>query len=98
MPPSILLSLTIATCYGCAFHVVAGRRIWQWPLFWVAAVAGFFAGYMLGVATGLEALRVGSVPVLAASLGAGIALLLAWYFSVPWANEGDGRRRSASRE
>jgi len=92
VPPSILLSLTIATCYGCAFHAVAGRRLWQWPLFWTTSLLGFFAGYVLGVATGFEAMRVGSVPVLAASLGAGIALALAWYFSVPWATEGAGRR------
>lgn len=89
MPPSILLSITLATCYGCAMHVVVGRRLWQWPLFWLSSLIGFFAGYVAGVAAGFEALRIGSVPVLAASLGALIALLLAWYFSFPAATTSD---------
>jgi peptidoglycan/LPS O-acetylase OafA/YrhL len=85
LPPSILLSLTIAVCYGCAFHALFGRRIWQWPVFLLASLAGFFGGFVLGVATGFEALRIGSVPLAAATLGAFIALVLAWYFSSPWA-------------
>ena len=88
MPPSILLSLTIATCYGCAFHAVFGRRLWQWPIFWGVAIAGFFLGYVLGVATGLEWGRIGSVPLVASTLGAAFALALAWYFTAPWADGG----------
>ena len=91
MPPSILLSIAIAICYGCVFHVVVGRRMWQWPLFCASSLVGFFAGYVVGVATGLEALRIGSVPVAAATLGALLALLLAWYFSVPWARAPRGQ-------
>jgi hypothetical protein len=83
MPPSIALSLVLATAYGCVFHVVVGRRLWQWPLFVVVALAGFFAGYAAGVALGIEWLRVGSVPLLAASIGSLALLLLAWYFSAP---------------
>lgn len=98
MPPSILLSITIATCYGCAFHAVAGRRLWQWPLFWAVSLAGFFGGYVLGVAAGFEVLRIGSVPVLAATLGAVIALLLAWYFSFPWATSSEERLSRPSQE
>lgn len=94
MPPSILLSLTIAICYGCVFHALAGRRLWQWPVFLLASLAGFFGGYVAGVATGFEALRIGSVPVAAASLGALIALLLAWYFSVPWTPPPDEQQGS----
>jgi hypothetical protein len=83
MPPSILLSLTIATCFGCGFHALAGRRLWQWPVYWLAAVAGFFAGYVGGIASGVALLRIGSVPLLAATLGAALALALAWYFTTP---------------
>jgi hypothetical protein len=46
-------------------------------------VLGFFGGYVLGVVLGVEWLRVGSVPVAAASAGALTLLVLAWYFSAP---------------
>jgi len=81
MSPSILLSLVIATCYGCGVHAVLGRRLWQWPVFWLSAIAGFFFGYVLGVATGLELGRIGSVPLVASTLGAAALLTLAWYFT-----------------
>ncbi len=81
MSPSIILSVVIATAYGCGFHAVFGRRLWQWPIFWLAAVTGFFLGYILGVATGLELGRIGSVPLVASTLGAAVLLALAWYFT-----------------
>jgi hypothetical protein len=83
LPPSIVLSLVLATAYGCLFHVIFGRRLWQWPLFWAVAVLGFFGGYVLGVVLGVEWLRVGSVPVAAASAGALTLLALTLYFSAP---------------
>jgi predicted membrane-bound dolichyl-phosphate-mannose-protein mannosyltransferase len=98
VPPSILLSLIIATLYGCAFHAVMGRRLWQWPLYWISSLGGFFAGYVLGIVTGFEMMRIGSVPVVAASLGAFIALLLSWYFSGPWAIPPDAQRGASSAD
>ena len=83
IPPAIVFSLVLATGYGCLFHVLVGRRLWQWPLFWITAVLGFFGGYVLAVIVGVEWLRVGSVPVAAASVGALSLLALAWYFSAP---------------
>lgn len=83
MPPSILLSLVIASVYGCAFHAAFGRRMWQWPLFWLTAIVGFFGGFLLGVALGVDLLLIGSVPLVPATFGAVILLLLAWYFSSP---------------
>ena len=91
MSPSIILSLVIATAYGCGFHAVFGRRLWQWPIFWLSAIAGFFLGYILGVATGLELGRIGSMPLVASTLGAAVLLALAWYFTMPWAGDGGDR-------
>lgn len=85
MPPALLLGLTIATLYGCACHALVGRRLWQWPLFWVCAVLGFFAGYAAGIALGVEWLRVGSVPLLASTVGAIGVLWLCWFFTAPYA-------------
>lgn len=91
LSPALILSLTLATLYGCGFHALAGRRIWQWPLFWSASLVGFFAGFAGGVAFGLEWLRVGSVPLLAATLGAALLVGIAWFFSAPLAAD---RRRN----
>ncbi|CAN5811621.1 hypothetical protein BH20CHL1_BH20CHL1_00420 [soil metagenome] len=85
MPPSLLLGLTIATIYGCGCHALVGRRLWQWPLFWTAALLGFFMGHAAGVALGVEWLRIGSVPLLAATLGAAGALWLCWFFTGSYA-------------
>jgi hypothetical protein len=93
----MLVSLVLATAYGCAFHVLVGRRLWQWPLFVGVATLGFFAGYAAGVALGVEWLRVGSVPLAAASTGALVCLLLAWYFSAPEA-KGQGPRAEGQEE
>jgi hypothetical protein len=81
MPPAIVLGMVLATLYGSAFHVVFGRKLWQWPLFLVAALVGFFGGYAAGVLLGFETLRVGVLPLLACTLGAALLLVVAWFFS-----------------
>lgn len=83
MPPAVLFGLVLATFYGCAFHAVCGRRLWQWPLFWLAAMAGFFGGYAGGVLLGFEAVRLGVLPLAACTLGSGLLLGIAWFFSTP---------------
>ncbi len=83
MPPSLLLSLVFALLYGSTWHVLFGRRAWQLPVYLVAAVAGFFAGFIAGVVLGIEWLRVGSIPLLASTLGASLALWGAWYLVLP---------------
>jgi hypothetical protein len=83
MPPAVLFGLVLATLYASAFHLVCGRRLWQWPLFWVAAVAGFFGGYAAGVLLGFEVVRVGVLPLAACTLGSTLLLGIAWFFSTP---------------
>lgn len=83
MSPALILSLTLAIFYGSLAHALLGRRIWQWPLFLAASLAGFFIGFLAGVAWDLEWLRVGEVPTLTASLGAAACIALAWFFSAP---------------
>lgn len=92
MPPPILLGLTIATFYGCACHALLGRRFWQWPLFWVSGLIGFFAGYVAGVALGLDWLRVGSVPLVMSTAGAFFTLWLCWFFTSPYATSGTEKK------
>jgi hypothetical protein len=83
VPPAILFGLVLATLYGSLFHVVVGRRLWQWPLFWVASLVGFLGGYAVGVLLGFEWLRVGVLPLFACTLGSALLLGVAWFFSAP---------------
>lgn len=92
MPPPILLGITIATLYGCGCHALFGRRLWQWPLFLVGALLGFFLGYAAGVALSMDWLRIGSIPLLASTLGAGFVLWLCWFFSAPFAMASSEKR------
>jgi NO-binding membrane sensor protein with MHYT domain len=86
LPPPVLLGLTIATLYGCASHALLGRRLWQWPLFWISALIGFFSGYAGGVALGIDWVRIGSLPLLASTAGAVLAVWLCWFFTAPYAD------------
>ncbi|MCO5177795.1 MAG: hypothetical protein M9890_12635 [Thermomicrobiales bacterium] len=85
MSPSIILSLTIAVALGSAFHAIFGRRLWQWPVYLLSAVGGFFLGYVGGVALNLEVVPLGSIPLAASLCGALLLLGLAWYFMAPGA-------------
>jgi hypothetical protein len=85
MSPALILSLIMAIFLGSLFHVVAGRRIWQWPLFVAASITGFFVGFLAGVTWHAEWLRVGDVPLLVSMLGALALTGLAWFFSAPHA-------------
>lgn len=90
MPPAMLFGLVLATLYGSAFHVVFGRRLWQWPVFWIAAVAGFFAGYAAGVLLEFEAFLLGVLPLAACTLGSALLLAVAWFFSTPTLGKSHG--------
>jgi predicted permease len=83
MAPSILLSLIIASFYGCLCHALVGKRLWQWPVFWAGGLVGFFLGYAGGVLAGIEWLRLGSIPLAAATLGSAAVLAACWFFSTP---------------
>ncbi|MGN6565546.1 MAG: hypothetical protein ACTHMU_23055 [Thermomicrobiales bacterium] len=79
MSPSIGLSLLLGSIYGLLCHAVVGQRWRQLPLYWAAGVVGFFAGYVGGVVGGLEFARLGVIPLLAATLGAVIALTAVYW-------------------
>ncbi|MCC6935117.1 MAG: hypothetical protein IT333_01275 [Thermomicrobiales bacterium] len=83
MSPSIILSLTIAVALGSTFHAILGRRLWQWPVYLFSAIAGFFLGYVGGVALNIELIPLGSIPLAASLAGAFLLLGLAWYFMAP---------------
>ncbi len=81
MSPSVVLSLLLGSIYGLLAHAFVGRRWRQLPLYWATGVLGFFAGYALAVASGIETLRLGPVPLMEATLGAGVALAAVFLFA-----------------
>lgn len=83
MPPSLLLSLVLASIYGLLFHSLVGRRLWQLPCYWATAIAGFFLGELLATFMGASLLRLGNVPLAMASLIAWVALGVCWFFIAP---------------
>lgn len=80
-----MLSVLIALLYGSVFHLFFGQRLWQLPTYLASSLLGFFIGFAVGAALGLEWLRLGAVPLFAASLGAFATLFVCWYFSTPFA-------------
>lgn len=96
MSPSLLLSLVLASIYGLFFHSMAGRRLWQLPCFLLSAILGFFGGEIVAVLAGAELFRVGSVPLIASTVGAFFGLLVCWFFTSPLP-EPRTRRRLARR-
>ena len=81
MSPSVVFSLLLGSIYGLLAHAFVGRRWRQLPLYWAAGVLGFFAGYALAVASGVETIRLGPVPLLEATLGAVVALVVVFLFA-----------------
>ena len=76
MSPSVILSLLLGSIYGLLCHAFIGRHWRQLPLYWAAGLLGFFAGYAAAVAGGSELVQLGTVPLIEATAGSGLALVL----------------------
>lgn len=78
MSPPLLLSALVAGLIGLTAHAALGRRLWQLPLYLLAAFVGVFAAEVVAALTGGGLLRYGSVPLGSALIGGGGAALFAW--------------------
>ena len=77
MSPSVTLGLLLGSIYGLLGHLFVGRAWRELPVYWLVAVAGFFAGFMGAVLLGVETVRLGTVPLVEATLGSLLALATA---------------------
>lgn len=77
----IILGFLLATAYGAGFHFIVGGRPRKIPLYILAAWVGFIIGHFLGEMVGITALNLGAINLLAASIGAFIALVISWFLS-----------------
>jgi len=78
-----LLALTLASIVGLLFHSLFGRRLWQFPVYWAAAIIGFLAGEIASGVVGGALLRIGTVPVAEGLAGALVALAIGWLLTTP---------------
>ncbi|HVX29178.1 MAG TPA: hypothetical protein VHA53_01765 [Nitrolancea sp.] len=97
MPPSLILTLLLASICGLLFHSIFGRKLWQLPCFWLSAVIGFSAGEILATLAGVEFLRLGNIPVVPALAGALVGLLICWFFTSTPQPATHGRTRGQGR-
>lgn len=74
---SIVFSFILATLYGAAFHFLSGGDARRLALFLLAAWLGFALGQAFGDIIGLNLLDIGPLHMLAATLGAWLALVVA---------------------
>lgn len=75
--PEPLVSVLLAGTYGFFFHSLVGTRIRSIPLCLLASIAGFGAGVLAALLVGLSWPSLGGVPVLPASAGSILFLLVA---------------------
>lgn len=79
MSPSIVLGLLLGSLYGLLWHACLGRRPRWLPLNWAIGIGGFFGGYALAALAGFRLIALGAIPLVEATVGAFLALALAWW-------------------
>ena len=74
----MVLAFLLATAYGAGFHLIMGGPSRHVLVFVLSAWIGFAAGHFLGVFMNVDILELGAVNLFSASVGAWVALVLAW--------------------
>lgn len=81
LSPALVLGLLLSVGYASLLHVLGGRSLRELVIFCMAAALGFTVGQFFGAAWGHDPLQIGQVHVLAASTGAWILLIGAYYLT-----------------
>lgn len=81
--PSFVLGFVLATLYGSLFHFISGGDAARLALFFLASWLGFSLGHITGDILEIEFLDMGPLNALNATIGAGIALLVARILTRP---------------
>lgn len=76
--PTLVLAMILATLHGAVFHFIIGGSFRRLVLILLVSWAGFGVGHIIGVLFGINALTVGTLRLLSASLGAVAALAAVW--------------------
>lgn len=78
---AVVLGALLATAYGAAFHLLSGGGLKRIPLYILAAWLGFAVGHFVGSILNIDLLKLGTLNLLTASVGAWVAILLAWWLA-----------------
>jgi len=74
---AMIVFLGLSTAYALLCHFLGGRNIQQLILFWLVSILGFGLGFGLAGLLGVHWILLGGVPVVEASVGAILLLLVA---------------------
>lgn len=77
----IILGFLLATAYAAGFHLIIGGRPSKIILYLAAAWLGFLIGHFIGELVGVNALSLGAVNLISASIGSWLALISSWFLS-----------------
>ncbi len=77
IPPALVLAGLLSTAYGAAFHLVVGGGVRRLLLYLFASWAGFALGQFAAAYWGADPMHIGQIHVVGATLGSGLALILA---------------------
>ncbi len=77
----VVLGFLLATAYGAAFHLLVGGPARRIALYLVASWVGFIAGQLVGGIFGIDLLKLGTINLLSASIGAWLALFASWWLA-----------------
>jgi hypothetical protein len=70
-----------ATLIGAIFHFIVGGDARRLALFLLSAWIGFGLGHIIGVMFAMNIMNIGPLRIVAASIGAGIALVAARFLT-----------------
>lgn len=77
IPPSIILSLVLASLYAAIFVFFWAKRSRRAMLYWVVAWAGFGLGQLVATAMSLRIWSIGQVEVMLGTIACWIAMSIA---------------------
>ncbi len=79
--PFFVFGFVLATLIGALFHLFVGGDARKLALYLLAAWAGFGLGHLFGAMFDINIFNIGPLRVIAAVVGAIIALLIAYIFA-----------------
>ena len=82
LSPMAVVLLGLGTTYALLFHLWSGRRLPHLLLFWLVSVLGFGLGYLLSSLWEVHPLKLGGIPVVEATAGSLLLLLVARRFAI----------------
>jgi len=82
LSPTVVIFLGLGTAYALAFHLWKGRNLAHLLLFWLVSILGFGLGFLVASLWSVHPLVLGGIPVVEASIGSIVLLLVAARFIV----------------